>query len=244
MPSQIENLAVLAFFVYHHRKRPKVKPVLFLIPLLVCAVFLLIRAEIFKRRMNIYFLKPFATLVVIAMVLASFLEPAQNLLYTFGVLVGLVFSLGGDIALMFQEKRKAFLAGIGFFIMAQVSYSVVFSMLGRFTSWDILTALILIAAGVGFFGMIRRGLGSLKYPVIAYIVIISFMVSRAFSTFMSTAFHLRQALMIVSGALLFYFSDIILAANMFWRPWRYHRVNLVFYYSGQCLIALAASYFT
>jgi hypothetical protein len=50
-------------------------------------------------------------------------------------------------------------------------------------------------------------------------------------------------MMIATGAVLFYISDIILAASRFWRPWRYHRLSLAFYYSGQLLIALAASYF-
>ena len=50
-------------------------------------------------------------------------------------------------------------------------------------------------------------------------------------------------LMVLFGALLFYFSDVILAANKFWKPWRYNRISLVFYYSGQLLIALSAGYF-
>jgi hypothetical protein len=35
----------------------------------------------------------------------------------------------------------------------------------------------------------------------------------------------------------------MLAANRFWRPWRYNRISLAFYYGGQLLIALAAGYF-
>ena len=45
---------------------------------------------------------------------------------------------------------------------------------------------------------------------------------------------------VIIGALLFYASDLILAANRFWRPWQYNRISLGFYYSGQLLIALSA----
>jgi uncharacterized membrane protein YhhN len=220
-----------------------VKTVLYLIPVLVVSVIFLIRAELLKRRKQIYIIKPFATLVVIAMAFASFLEIQQNLTYTIGILFALFFSLGGDIALMFQEKQKAFKAGLGLFVLAHVAYSVIFLILGSFSSWDALLAVLLVMAGVVFYRLIQPGLGTLKYPVIVYIVIISFMVSRAFSAFMSPVFSAQQALMLAVGALLFYFSDMVLAANRFWRPWRYHRINLVFYYSGQGLIALAASYF-
>ena len=51
-----------------------------------------------------------------------------------------------------------------------------------------------------------------------------------------------QAVLVLIGAVLFYVSDVILAAARFWKPWRYHRISLAFYYSGQLLIALAASY--
>jgi len=224
-------------------REDQVKAAIFLIPVLAVSVFFLIRAELLKRRRQIYVFKPFATLIVIAMAFASFLGTPQNLTYTTGILSGLFFSLGGDIALMFQEKRKAFMAGLGLFLVAHIAYSVVFLILGQFSNWDVLPAVLLVVMGAGFYRLIHPGLGALKYPVIAYIVIISFMVSRAFSAFMSPVFNAQQALMIVLGALLFYFSDVVLAANRFWKPWRYHRINLVFYYSGQCLIALAASYF-
>ena len=104
-------------------------------------------------------------------------------------------------------------------------------------------AVILAAVGVGFYRLTAPNLGSMKGPVIAYMMIISAMVSRAFSTLVSPVFSEGQAWMVVAGALLFYFSDMVLAANRFWRPWKYHRASLSLYYGGQLLLALAASYF-
>jgi uncharacterized membrane protein YhhN len=219
------------------------KPALYLVPLVVIAVVLLIRAEVLDRRRQVLIVKPAATLLVIAVALLSLREPSHNTTYTVGVLIGLVFSLGGDVALMFDELPQAFAVGLGLFLLAHVAYTVVFALLGRFSAWDAVSIPLLLAAGVGFYALIRANLGELRLPVIAYMLVISVMVSRAVSTLASPAFSLGQAVMVASGAVLFYLSDVILAANRFWRPWRYDRISLAFYYAGQLLIALAASYF-
>jgi uncharacterized membrane protein YhhN len=144
---------------------------------------------------------------------------------------------------MFQEKRKAFMLGLVLFLLGHIVYAVVFGSLGSFSAWDIFSAVVLLVIGVGFYALIKSNLGTLRAPVIIYIVVISMMVSRAISTFASPVFTNGQALMIVSGAILFYLSDLILATARFWKPWRFHRISLVFYYAGQLLIALAANYF-
>ncbi|MFH0974402.1 MAG: lysoplasmalogenase [Spirochaetota bacterium] len=218
------------------------KSSLYLVPVLVITVFILIRARFNNNQQQIYFFKPLSTLIVICAALLSFLEPTQNLLYTFGILLGLLFSIGGDIALMFDGK-KSFITGLSLFFTAHIIYTIVFMLLGRFSLWDTLPAIILLTTGISFYVLIRSRLEATKLPVIGYIAIISIMVSRAFSTSSSPSFNNEQALMIIAGALLFYISDMILAANKFWKPWKYNHLSLIFYYSGQFFIALAASYF-
>jgi uncharacterized membrane protein YhhN len=219
------------------------KLALYPIPILVVVVFLLIRAEILKERQQIYILKPISTLMVIVIAWLSFLEPARNPTYTTGVLIGLLLSLGGDVALMFPDNRKAFTAGLGLFLLAHVAYTVVFLILGRFSGMDVLSAVLLLIAGVGFYTLIKPNLGTMRIPVIVYILVISVMVNRAVSVLAGDAFSGTQGLMVVMGAVLFYVSDIMLAASRFWKPWRYNRISLAFYYSGQILFALTASYF-
>jgi len=214
-----------------------------LVIILALTVTLLIRAEILKIKRQIYLFKPVSTLLVIAIAVLSLGEPGYNPVYSWGVLIGLLFSFGGDMALMFQEQRKPFIIGLGLFLTAHIVYTVVFARLGQASWWDLASGMVLLAAGVGFFYLIRSGLGSMKIPVIAYIVIISLMVMQAITTFASLAFNQQQAWMISVGAVLFYISDIILAATRFWRPWKYGRISLGFYFGGQLLIALAASYF-
>lgn len=219
------------------------KPALYVIPFVVVDVFFLIRAELAQRTRQIYTLKPLATLLVIAVALLSFWEPAYNRTYSVGVLIGLLLSLGGDVALMFSDRR-AFMVGLGLFLLAHVAYAVTFTRLNGFKGPDVFTALVLLAAGVGFYTLIRRGLGSMKLPVIGYMLVISLMVNRAMAALWAPAFRNVQAWMIMVGAVLFYISDIMLALNRFWRPWKYTRLSLAFYYGGQVLIALSASYFS
>ncbi|MCP5097319.1 MAG: lysoplasmalogenase [Chloroflexi bacterium] len=218
------------------------KLAIYLAPALLVSVIFLIRAEFRKERQQIYFIKPIATIIVIGVALMSFLEPAWNTTYTVGVLLGLLFSLGGDIALMFQENKKAFTIGLGLFLVAHIIYAVVFGMMGRMSVLDIYSTIALLVLGMGLYRLFQSKLGSMKIPVIAYIVIISVMVSRAIAIFANPDVDNAHALMIVVGAVLFYISDVILAANRFWQPWQYNRISLAFYYAGQLLIALAASY--
>jgi len=216
-------------------------PAFYSIPLLAVTVFFLVRAGILGKRRQVYVLKPLATLVVIAAAALSFLQPARSMTYTIGVLVGLAFSLAGDVALMFEEKRSALLAGLGSFLLAHVAYAVVFGSLGRASWWDALSAAVLLTVGVVVYRLLSPKLDGMRWPVLLYIVAISGMVSRAVSTLPSPALGTGQAVMIAVGAASFYVSDAILALCRFWRPWRYRRISLVFYYAGQLLIALAAS---
>jgi uncharacterized membrane protein YhhN len=216
---------------------------LYLIPLLAGTVPFLIRAGILRKQRQIYVLKPISTLIVIAVASLSLLQPERNATYSAGVLLGLTLSFGGDLALMFEENRRAFTVGLGFFLLAHVTYAVVFALLGRVSWWDALSTVILLAAGVGVYRVLKANLGAMRGPVIAYTVVISVMVSRAVSTLSSPELGARQAVMVAVGAVLFYVSDVILAASRFWKPWEYRRISLAFYYGGQLLIALAASGF-
>ena len=219
------------------------KPALYIIPPLAIAVFFLIRAEFKDNRKQIYFFKPLSTLLVIAAVILSLFEPGHNSIYFIGILVGLLLSFGGDIALMLKSHPKSFALGLALFLLAHIAYTVVFVVLGSFFATDLISAGLLLIAAIICYRLFRPNLGKMKIPVIAYITIISVMVNRAAATFTSPAFTKTQALLISFGALLFYISDVILAANRFWKPWKYNRISLAFYYGGQLLIALAASYF-
>jgi uncharacterized membrane protein YhhN len=103
---------------------------LFVVPILILIVVLPIRAEILKLKHQIYLFKPLATLLVIMVIVLSFREPSYSSIYSIGVLVGLILSFGGDMALMFPVNRLAFMLGLFLFLLAHIAYTTVF-----FSSW-------------------------------------------------------------------------------------------------------------
>ena len=199
---------------------------------------LLIRAELRFNKRQIYLFKPVATLLVIALALGA----SEASSYRYWVLLGLTLSLGGDIALMFQDHRKPFLIGLVLFLLGHVAYTIAFSMQGPVNHWLGWSSVLLLIAGLTFYRMIAAGLDSMRVPVILYFLVISLMVALAANMAGNPGIAGKTATLVLTGALLFYISDVMLAANRFWRPWKYNRLSLAFYYSGQTLIALSTHY--
>lgn len=209
--------------------------------LLPITVTLLVRAEFADNAPGRYFFKPFSTLLVIAVAFLSLRDPASGASYSVAILAGLAVSLAGDVALMFMnQSQRAFRLGLVLFLLAHLLYAGVFTYFSGFHLRDLSSAVLLLVIAGGIYLWLRSGLGEMKGAVVAYIVIISLMVNRAVSTFYGDFFSAPQAWMIAIGAVLFYISDIFIALNRFWRPFRWNRISLYFYYGGQLLIALSA----
>lgn len=214
-----------------------------LIFFLTLFVTLLIRAAFAGNQKQVYIFKPLSTtLVIILAALSIFVPDEYNLNYTLAIILGLLFSFGGDVALMFKSKR-AFMIGLVLFLIAHVVYSIVFTVYSGFVKWDLISALILILLAIIIYCYLYSGLGKMRFPVLIYILGISFMMNRAISTFSGNFFNNTQALFISIGAGLFYISDLILAINKFKKPFKYHRFSLAVYYSGQLFIALSTGFF-
>lgn len=213
------------------------------IALLTLFVTLLIRAGFAGNQKQVYVFKPLSTtLVIIVAALSCFVADNYNLSYTLAIILGLLFSFGGDVALMFKSKR-AFMIGLILFLIAHVIYSIVFTVYSGFVEGDLISALILILLAIIIYFYLYPGLEEMKIPVLIYIFVITFMMNRAISTFSGEFFNNTQAVLISIGAGLFFISDLILAINKFKKPFKYHRISLAFYYSGQLLIALSTGFF-
>ena len=212
------------------------------VPLLIAVVLLLIRAELREAKKAIWFLKPTATLLVILVAALSWRAPLFDSRYSTWLLVGLACSLAGDVALIFPS-RKAFLLGLVAFLVAHVVYSVLFGAYSGFHPADLVTAAVLLAAGIAVYRYLLPGLRGIKLPVALYVLVICVMVNRAFAAFSGEILSLTQAWLIAAGATLFWVSDLILAIHRFRRPFKHHRVGLALYYAGQLMIALSGSYF-
>ena len=212
------------------------------IPFLLVTVPLLVRAALRGDQRQVYLLKPLSTLLVIAVALLSLLTPHAQPAFTLWIAAGLILSLGGDVALMFETNR-AFLVGLVLFLLAHVVYSITFTVPNGFHPADIATGAVLLVVAVAIYLYLRPGLGRMQGSVIAYTLIICFMVNRAISAFFGDAFTITQAWLLSLGAVFFMLSDIVLAVNRFRRPMEKHRLSLFAYYLGQLLIALSPAYF-
>lgn len=212
------------------------------IPVIAVTVTLLIWAALRGDDKQVYLWKPLSTLLVILVALLSFTTAGVKPAYTWGIVLGLVLSLGGDVALMFKTNRW-FTIGLVLFLLAQITYAVVFTAFNGFHIEDLLTAAVLLALSALVYLYLKPGLGKMQGPVLFYILAICFMVNRALSTFFGDVFTTRQAWLIALGAILFWLSDLLLAVNRFRHPFRLERLGLYLYYGGQLLIALSPSYF-
>ncbi len=212
----------------------------FILAVVAIAVPCLIRAEFRKDRKRIYILKPLSSaLVLLVGLLPVIIGQNLSMTYSLWIIIGLLFSLGGDIALIFQENQKAFRSGLILFLIAHIVYTIAFSMQANMIRQQVYIIIILGILAAAAYRYLYPGLGSMKVSVLAYIIIISYMLNRAIATKFSPNVGDRQAWLICIGAGLFYISDLILAINRFRKPFRYHRISLAFYYSGQLLIALS-----
>ena len=212
--------------------------------LLTVTAALLIRAEFRFDKKQIYVFKPISSAILVITVLLSFFRDGQHVTgYTVSLCAGMLFCMGGDMALMFMDNKKAFRIGLALFLIGHLVYTAVFTVFSGFSGFDIVSGAVLCAAAAAIFIFLYPGLGDMKVPVLVYILVISLMMNRAVSTNWGSFFFRAQALCITLGAFLFYVSDVILAVNRFRMPMKYNRISLAFYYSGQMLIMVSAGLF-
>jgi uncharacterized membrane protein YhhN len=134
--------------------------------------------------------------------------------------VAFVLATIGDILLLNTALPTYFIGGLIAFLVMLLLFSVYFIRIQKFTakhSRTIISSLLLfgIASG-GFIYFLWSNLGEYKVPVILYAAILSFMCITAINV---VHFRVAKTLALdafIPGAVLFFLSDFILAANMFY----------------------------
>jgi uncharacterized membrane protein YhhN len=155
------------------------------------------------------------------------------------LLIGMIFCLGGDIFLALPGK-KMFLSGLGSFLLGHVFYAAAFFYTAGFNQWTGIGLAISALAGAGVFLWLRPHLGSMKIPVICYILVISAMVAGAWSMVGAAELTPVGRLAAFAGALGFYVSDIFVARQRFLKADFVNRLlGLPLYYGGQFLLAFS-----
>lgn len=145
-------------------------------------------------------------------------------------LLALVFSLLGDVLLMFVDlSPHYFMFGLVSFLVAHVCYCLVF-LIYRNPNINFLgvSALLCIYA-FGLFYLLKDGLGNLLIPVIVYMIVILMMVMTAFLR--QKRVPKKSFILVFIGALLFVISDSILAMNKFYMPLKFSSISIMLTYA-------------
>ena len=137
--------------------------------------------------------------------------------------IGLIFSLAGDILLMLPSRF--FLPGTAAFMLAHGAYIIGFSQpLPRFEQGMAVLLVIFMSLMAMIYAVLRRGISSrpafrrMAGPLALYSLVISLMVFSALTTLFRSDWRPDAAGLMVSGAMLFLFSDILLAVDRFVQP--------------------------
>lgn len=173
----------------------------------------------------------------------------QGDLLFFGL--GLLFSLVGDVLLLFPNDRY-FLPGLVAFLLGYVFYILGFKeQLLNPSTWSFILLFFVLWNGVRLLrriagAMRARGENRMVNPVVLYGLTISLMLYAAMSTIFDPAWTTGAAFFVSAGVFLLWISDLLLAWNKFVTPTNNGRLAIILtYHLGQILlIAGVISQFT
>ena len=163
----------------------------------------------------------------------SLSKPIKNLM-----LLALVFSLLGDILLLFVDQSQHFFTlGLVAFLTAHLMYVLLF-LKHRNTDkspFGFIGLLLIYAASLFYF--LKDGLGVMLIPVVVYMVVILAMATTAYLR--KNKVNALSYGLVFLGALFFMASDSILALNKFHQPIPWSNISIMVTYAiAQYLIVL------
>ncbi len=138
------------------------------------------------------------------------------------IYLALIFSLAGDVLLMFQQQNSQFfIFGLSAFLLAHVCYIVYFRAMKKVNQSApdapkrVSAILALAYAGMLLWALFPR-LGSMQVPVVVYSGVITLMLLSAIYAYRGMRYGYE--VLSVLGAVLFVASDSLLAINKFHTP--------------------------
>jgi len=208
---------------------------LYLTLIVAISGFVCINAMERDNRRLVYIAKPLTTLLIIVLAVINASRTGNWGGTSIAILIGLVFSVAGDIWLMLPNDH--FVTGMASFAAAQLSYIIGFSWGQRF--WGLpLLILALVLYGAYIYSLLAEKLDSLRIPIIIYVTLILTMAWRGI--LFATNTDLAGAWTAGLGAVFFVASDSLLALNRFNKPIPHHSIwVLATYYIAQWLIAIS-----
>ena len=207
--------------------------------IIILGVTLLIGLLYCEKRENPRGLLPIKTLLSLLFIFTAVIQPHPLSRYYHFLLAGLVFCLGGDVFLAFPQKRM-FLYGLVSFLVGHVFYIFAFILVARVNPLTGAGSLSVLVISIWVYAWLRPYLGTMKVPVIVYIIVISIMFSGAWSVLGNTDMSMHGRIMVFVGAMSFYFSDVFVARDRFISKQFLNRaMGLSLYYAGQFLLAFS-----
>lgn len=184
-------------------------------------------------RPGVWIFKPVASA---GFVFAAIRAGAMSSPYGQWIVVALLLSCVGDV-LLIPRSSVAFRAGLASFLLAHIGFATAFVTRGASIAVASAAFVILAGAGIVVFRWLAPHLPrGMKIPVVAYVVTIVAMVSLAFGTA-----SIRPSLLIPSGAVCFFVSDLSVARDRFIaRNIRNRLWGLPLYYVAQLLFAFSS----
>jgi uncharacterized membrane protein YhhN len=169
---------------------------------------LFIRSLITDYRWLVYVVKPLTTMLILLLALVS--ASAANHRYRWSIVVGLFFSLAGDVFLMLPGNL--FIAGLASFLVAHIFYLLAFT--SDCPLFRAKSPFLLLIPGAVILLIIWPGVSSaMCWPVIFYLLMISAMTIQAVGR--GLTLKNNSGWIAAAGALLFFVSDALLAVNRF-----------------------------
>ena len=209
--------------------------------IIVClAAVLLIALLVFEKqahtRRKLSAKTPLSLLFILIAVIHGF--PGGT--YFHYLVAGLVCCLAGDVCLALPQSRM-FLLGLVAFLCGHVMYVLGFLSLTGINWWTVLGTVAAAPAGGWVYRWLKPHLGSMKVPVVLYIVLITAMVCTACGVAGDRRLMPDDRALVFWGAGCFYLSDIFVARQRFVTASFLNRlVGLPLYYLGQFMLAFSA----
>ncbi len=177
-----------------------------------------------KEKKSLYgWFKPLTTILIIG--LAIWINYLNYTTYNIFIILGLFFGLVGDIYLL---KDARFVKGLVAFLIAHLFFIGAFIAVNGFV-FNIIPLLYLTVFAVIYFSYLRSKLGNYLVPVIVYISIIVVMCWQALSL---VSEYSKASYIIAGSAILFAFSDSVLAYNKFIKASKYYQILVLVSYWG------------
>jgi uncharacterized membrane protein YhhN len=153
------------------------------------------------------------------------------------IATGLLLSAIGDLLL--EASPTLFLPGLVAFLLAHVCYVLAF--LGRTRALHLARLAIVAALTWSIFSVLAPHLGSMRGPVLAYVIVISAMVWRAAAQLGEDRTGNLRPILATVGAALFAISDTMVAWHHFVNPGAPLQVPLMLLYWAAQLAITASS---